>query len=191
MALFGSLQLPLYLTPSGSLRLLLALIGSLWLPLWLPLALTATLWLTLALSGSLLLSNFAYTVLDRLSGPLLGYQRRCHADALCPGLVSNKMSPPAMQWVSDKILHTYPACRPCQIQVPHTFTISNKQRLFPLHVQTRRPFTGIIGVRLLRNAFFFKLNFPKVGFCSNTLLFFLLQSCALSIPGAGWCCCAQ
>ena len=49
-------------------------------------ALTATLWLTLALSGSLLLSNFAYTVLDRLSGPLLDSQRRCHADALSPAL---------------------------------------------------------------------------------------------------------
>ena len=65
----------------------LALYGSLWLPLWLPLALTATLWLTLALSGSLLLSNFAYTVLDHPSGPLLGSQRRCHADALCPCLL--------------------------------------------------------------------------------------------------------
>ena len=63
------------------------------------------------------------------------------------------------------------------------FLINND--MVPLHVQTRRPFTGIIGVRLLRNAFFFKLNFPEVGFCSNTLLFFLLQSCALSIPGAG------
>ena len=57
-------------------------------PFWLPLALTATLWLTLALSGSLLLTNFAYTVLDWLSGPLLGSQRRCHADALYPGLVT-------------------------------------------------------------------------------------------------------
>ena len=50
------------------------------------LALTATLWLTLALSGSLLLSYFAYTVLDQLSGPLFGSQRRCQADALYPGL---------------------------------------------------------------------------------------------------------
>ena len=64
----------------------LALYGSLWLPLWLPLALTATLWLTLALSGPLLPFNFAYIVLDRLSGPLLGSQRRCHADSLCSGL---------------------------------------------------------------------------------------------------------
>ena len=90
------------------------------------------LYLALALSSSLLLYNFTYTVLDRLSGPLLGSQRRCHADALCPGLVSNKTSPPAMQWVSDRILHTQPASRPCQIQVPHTFTISNKQRHGPL-----------------------------------------------------------
>ena len=65
----------------------LAPYGSLWLPLLLSLALTATLWHTLALSGSLLLSNFVYTVLDRLSGPLLGSQRRCHADALCPCLL--------------------------------------------------------------------------------------------------------
>ena len=64
----------------------LALYGSLWLPLWLPLALTATLWLTLAFSGPLLPFNFAYIVLDRLSGPLLGSQRRCHADSLCSGL---------------------------------------------------------------------------------------------------------
>ena len=50
------------------------------------LALTATLWHTLALSGSLLLSNFAYTALDQLTGPLLGSQRRCHNDALSPAL---------------------------------------------------------------------------------------------------------
>ena len=68
----------------------LALYGSLWLPLWLSLALTATLWHTLALSGSLLLSNFAYTVLDRLSGPLLGSQLHCHADALSPALIRTK-----------------------------------------------------------------------------------------------------
>ena len=75
---------------AGSLWLFLAvslsLSGSLWLPLWLPLALISTLWLTLALSDSLLFSNFAYTVLDQLSGPLLGSQRRCHADALSPAL---------------------------------------------------------------------------------------------------------
>ena len=51
-----------------------------------PLALTATLWHTLALSGPLLLSNFAYTVLDRLSEPLLSSQRGSHADALSPAL---------------------------------------------------------------------------------------------------------
>ena len=60
---------------TGSLWLFLAvslsLFGSLWLPLWLPMALTSTLWLTLALSGSLLLSNFAYTVPARLQGPCL------------------------------------------------------------------------------------------------------------------------
>ena len=28
-----------------------------------------------------------YTVLDRLPGPLLGSQRRCHADALSPALI--------------------------------------------------------------------------------------------------------
>ena len=60
---------------------------------WLSLALTATLWHTLALSGSLLLSNFAYTVLDRLSGPLLSSQRRCHADALSPALQITKVAP--------------------------------------------------------------------------------------------------
>ena len=75
---------------TGSLWLLLdlslSLSGSLWLSVTPTLALTAILWHTLALSGSLLLSNFAYTVLDWLSGPLLGSQRCCHADALFPGL---------------------------------------------------------------------------------------------------------
>ena len=55
------------------------------------LALTATLWLTLALSGSLLLSNFAYAILDWLLGPLLGSQRRYHADALHPSLMGKHM----------------------------------------------------------------------------------------------------
>ena len=94
----GSLWLPLALTCSLRLSLALsgsywispclslALYGSLWLPLWLSLALTATLWHTLALSGSLLLSNFAYTALDRLTGLLLGSHRRCHNDALYPAL---------------------------------------------------------------------------------------------------------
>ena len=49
-------------------------------------ALTATLWHTLALTGSLLLSNFAYAALDRLTVPLLGSHRRCHDDALYPAL---------------------------------------------------------------------------------------------------------
>ena len=40
------------------------------------------------LCGSLLLSNFAYIVLDWLLTPLLGSQGRCHADALYPGLPS-------------------------------------------------------------------------------------------------------
>ena len=66
----------------------LALYGSLWLPFWLSLALTATLWHTLALSGSLLLSYFAYTALDQLTGPLLGSQRWCHDDALSPTLLT-------------------------------------------------------------------------------------------------------
>ena len=72
LALTCSLRLSLALSGSYWISpcLSLALYGSLLLPLWLPLVLTATLWLTLALSGSLLLSNFAYTVLDRLSGPL-------------------------------------------------------------------------------------------------------------------------
>ena len=54
---------------------------------WLSLALTATLWHTLALSGSLVLSNFACTALDWLTGPLLGSHRRCHDDALYPAFL--------------------------------------------------------------------------------------------------------
>ena len=81
-----SLWLSLALTGSLSPCLSLAPYGSLWLPLWLSLALTATLWHTLALSGLLLLSNFANTVLDWLSEPLLGSQRRCHPDARSPAL---------------------------------------------------------------------------------------------------------
>ena len=93
LALTYSLRLSLALSGSYWISpcLSLALSGSLWLPLWLSLALTATLWHTLALSGSLLLSNFEYTVLDRLSGPLLGSQRRCHADALSPALVGSTL----------------------------------------------------------------------------------------------------
>ena len=41
-------------------------------------------------SGSLLLSDFAYTVLDQLSGPLLDFQRRWQAHALYPGLAVTK-----------------------------------------------------------------------------------------------------
>ena len=83
LALSGFQWLSLALTGSLPVSLWLSL-ALLWLPLWLSLALTATLWHTLALSGSLLLS---YTVLDRPSGPLLGSQRRCHADALSPALL--------------------------------------------------------------------------------------------------------
>ena len=88
--LWLSCSLRLSLALSGSYWispcLSLALYGSLWLPLWLSLALTATLWHTLALSGSLMLSNFAYTALDRLTGPLLGSHRRCQDDELYPSL---------------------------------------------------------------------------------------------------------
>ena len=89
LALTCSLRLSLALSGSYWISpcLFLALYGSLWLPLWLSLALTATLWHTLALSGSLLLSNFAYTALDWLTGPLLGSHRRCHDDALYPALL--------------------------------------------------------------------------------------------------------
>ena len=78
LAHFGSLLLQLALS--------VALSGSYWLSPCLSLALTATLWHTLVLSGSLLLSNFAYTALDQLTGPLLSSQRCCHADTLYPGL---------------------------------------------------------------------------------------------------------
>ena len=100
------LSLPLWLplAPSGSNLLSQAFTGSLWLLLDLSLSLSGSLWLTvtptlaliatlchtLALSGSLLLSNFAYTVLDWLSAPLLGSQRSCHADALSPALFYSK-----------------------------------------------------------------------------------------------------
>ena len=80
---------------TGSLWLLLdrslSLSGSLWLSVTPTLALTATLWHTLALYSSLLLSNFAYTDLDRLSGPSLSSQRRCHADAHSPALQASKL----------------------------------------------------------------------------------------------------
>ena len=71
-----------------------ALTGPLPVFLWLSMALcdsySGSHWLSLPLSGSLLLSNFDYTVLDRLSGPLLGSQFRCHADSLYPGLIKRK-----------------------------------------------------------------------------------------------------
>ena len=54
---------------------------------WLSLPLSGILWPSLALSGSLLLANFAFTVLNWLSEPLLGSRRRCHADALSPALI--------------------------------------------------------------------------------------------------------
>ena len=98
MALTYSLRLSLALSGSywisPCLFLALWLYGSLWLPLWLSLALNATLWHTLALSGSLLLSNFAYTAFDWLTGPLLGSQRRCHDDALSPALPQLSKRPP-------------------------------------------------------------------------------------------------
>ena len=96
MALYDSYSDSPWLSQAltGSLWLLLALSLSLSSSLWLsvtpnlaPTGSHSTLWLTLALSGSLLLSNFAYTVLDQLSWPLLGSQRRCHADALYPSLI--------------------------------------------------------------------------------------------------------
>ena len=40
--------------------------------------LSCSLWLPLALSGSLLLSEFAYNILARLTRPLLSSQRRCN-----------------------------------------------------------------------------------------------------------------
>ena len=71
----------------------------------LSLSLSGSLWLsatpTLALSGSLLLSNFAYTVLDRLSGPLLCSQRRCHAKHFVPVCIS----PPAMYLRISLLIH--------------------------------------------------------------------------------------
>ena len=41
--------------------------------------------------GSLLLSNFAYTALARLTGPLLGSHRLCQDDALSPALQQDMM----------------------------------------------------------------------------------------------------
>ena len=101
LALSGSLWLLLTQAFTGALWLLLdlslSLSGSLWLSVTPTLALTATLWHTLALSGSLLLSNFAYTALDRLTGPLLGSHRRCHDDALYPALTHLSSCVPKVQ----------------------------------------------------------------------------------------------
>ena len=54
----------------------------------------------MALSGSLLFSNFAYTALDRLTGPLLGSHRRCHDDALSPALIkiNSQLNLPPGRW---------------------------------------------------------------------------------------------
>ena len=101
MALYGSLQLPLWLS--------LALSGSYWLSVTPTLVPTDSHRHPLAYSGRLLLSNFAFTVLDRLSGPLLGSQRRCHADALCPGLPCNTMQYPDMIFVQNFTLPDFQA----------------------------------------------------------------------------------
>ena len=89
---------------SGSYWLSVAPIGSLPFSFWLSVALcdshSGSHWLSLPLSGilwpspayycSLILLKYspcsALTALAWLSGPLLGSQRRCHADALYPGL---------------------------------------------------------------------------------------------------------
>ena len=77
-------RLASFLALTCSLRLSLALSGSDWISSCLSLAMAlcdshscshCPLWHTLTLSGSLLLSNFAYTALDRLTGPLLGFHR--------------------------------------------------------------------------------------------------------------------
>ena len=92
----------------ASLRLSLALSGSYWISPCLSLALYESLWLsvtpTLALtgshchslaysgpSGSLLLSYFAYTALDRLTGPLISSHCRCHDDTLQPAPVLHRI----------------------------------------------------------------------------------------------------
>ena len=66
--------------------------------------------LNLVLSGSLLLSNFAYTILtilDWLLGTLLGSQRRCHADALYLSLelrMSYNLTCPAEEMVVGRLI---------------------------------------------------------------------------------------
>ena len=76
-----SLWLSLALTGSipVSLWLSMALYGSLWLPLWLPLPLSGLLWPSLDHYCSLI------SLIQSLTS-LLGSQRRCHADALYPGV---------------------------------------------------------------------------------------------------------
>ena len=107
----------------------LSLSGSLWLSVTPTLALTATLWHTLALSGSPLLSNFAYTALDRFIGPLLGSHRRCHDDQLYPALLTctidtfhNKMSKNGQFCPHQGHKQLTPGCMrsPLPTQVIHT-----------------------------------------------------------------------
>ena len=87
LSLAHSGSLLLWLSPWLSVALTGSLPVSLPVSHWLSLALKATLLHTLALPGSLLLSIFAFTVLDRLSGPLLGSHRQCHADVLSLALM--------------------------------------------------------------------------------------------------------
>ena len=208
LSLSGSLWFSVTPTvaPAGSIWLSLSLYGFLQLSLWLPLALTGSLWLSRSLCDShsgfhwlspplsdlLWPSQAHYCSLILLIQSLIGSQGSCSAISAAATLTHF-----APVWSQTKCLHLQ--CNGSQTKfytliwlaglarskflIHLLFLINND--MVPLHVQTRRPFTGIIGVRLLRDAFFFKLNFPEVGFCSNTLLFFLLQSCALSIPGAG------
>ena len=63
----------------------------LWLSVTSTLALTGSHCHSLALSGSLLLPNFAYTALDRLTGPLISSHRRCHDDTLHPTPVLHRI----------------------------------------------------------------------------------------------------
>ena len=105
LSLSDSLWLAVRLSLSGSLWLSLAHSGSLWLTLarcpahsgslWLSLAcspaLSGSLLLALALSGSLLLSEFAYNILARLTRPLLSSQRRCCAATLSAALQRYEM----------------------------------------------------------------------------------------------------
>ena len=54
-------------------------------------ALSGSLLLALALSGSLLLSEFAYNILARLTRPLLSSQRRCCAATLSAALAVRRL----------------------------------------------------------------------------------------------------